>query len=36
VGNFNAHHAAAHIDWRAVSRQFVTSQGLRWNAYHAD
>ena len=34
VGNFNAHHAAAPaVDWRAVSRQFVTSQGLRWNAY---
>ncbi len=34
VGNFNAHHAALPgVDWRAISRQFVVSQNLRWNAY---
>jgi adenylosuccinate lyase len=34
VGNFNAHQAAAPtVDWRAVSRQFVTSQDLHWNIY---
>lgn len=34
VGNFNAHVAAAPgADWLAVSRQFVESQGLAWNAY---
>jgi len=34
VGNFNAHHAALpEADWRALSRQFVTSQGLHWNAH---
>jgi adenylosuccinate lyase len=34
VGNFNAHHATLpEVDWRAVSRNFVTSQGLEWNAY---
>jgi adenylosuccinate lyase len=34
VGNFNAHHAAVPgVDWRAISRQFVVSQNLRWNAY---
>jgi adenylosuccinate lyase len=34
VGNFNAHQAAVPgVDWRAISRQFVVSQNLRWNAY---
>lgn len=34
VGNFNAHHAAVPgADWRAISRQFVLSQNLRWNAF---
>jgi adenylosuccinate lyase len=34
VGNFNAHHAALPaVDWRALSRQFVVGQNLRWNAY---
>jgi adenylosuccinate lyase len=34
VGNFNAHHAALpDVDWRALSRQFVASQGLHWNAH---
>jgi len=34
VGNFNAHHAALpQVDWRALSRQFVASQGLCWNAH---
>jgi adenylosuccinate lyase len=34
VGNFNAHLAALPaIDWRALSRQFVRSQNLEWNAY---
>ncbi len=34
VGNFNAHHATLpEVDWRALSRNFVTSQGLEWNAY---
>ncbi len=34
VGNFNAHHAAyPEIDWPEVSRQFVESFGLQWNAY---
>ena len=34
VGNFNAHHAALpEVDWRALSRQFVTSQNLHCNAH---
>ena len=34
VGNFNAHHAAVpDADWRAISRQFVVNQNLRWNAF---
>jgi adenylosuccinate lyase len=34
VGNFNAHHAALpDADWLAISRAFVESQGLTWNAY---
>jgi adenylosuccinate lyase len=34
VGNYNAHCAALPgVDWRAVSRQFVVSQNLHWNAY---
>jgi adenylosuccinate lyase len=34
VGNYNAHHAALPgVDWRAISRQFVASQNLRWNAH---
>ena len=34
VGNFNAHHAAVpSADWRAISRQFVLNQNLRWNAF---
>ena len=33
VGNFNAHHVAVPgADWRAIGRQFVLSQNLRWNA----
>jgi adenylosuccinate lyase len=34
VGNYNAHHAARpDIDWLALSRDFVASQQLGWNAY---
>jgi adenylosuccinate lyase len=34
VGNYNAHHGARpDIDWLALSREFVTSQQLEWNAY---
>ncbi len=34
VGNFNAHVAAyPDVDWRALSKQFVESLGLQWNAY---
>jgi adenylosuccinate lyase len=34
VGNYNAHVAALpNVDWPAVSRKFVESQGLAWNEY---
>ena len=34
VGNYNAHVAALpEVDWPAVSRKFVESQGLAWNEY---
>jgi adenylosuccinate lyase len=34
VGNFNAHTSAVpNVDWPAVSRQFVGSLGLEYNAY---
>ena len=34
VGNFNAHQAAVpDADWLAISRAFIESQGLEWNAY---
>jgi len=34
VGNYNAHVAALpNVDWPAVSRRFVESQGLAWNEY---
>jgi adenylosuccinate lyase len=34
VGNFNAHVGARpDVDWPALSRQFVESQQLAWNAY---
>ncbi|HEY6124532.1 MAG TPA: adenylosuccinate lyase [Steroidobacteraceae bacterium] len=34
VGNYNAHVAALpHVDWPAVSRQFIESQGLVWNEF---
>jgi adenylosuccinate lyase len=34
VGNYNAHVAALPgVDWPAVSRRFVESQGLAWNEY---
>jgi adenylosuccinate lyase len=34
VGNYNAHVAALpQVDWPAVSRKFVESQGLEWNEY---
>src|ERR1700741_790269 len=34
VGNYNAHVAALpKVDWPAVSRRFVESQGLVWNEY---
>jgi adenylosuccinate lyase len=34
VGNYNAHVAALpDVDWPAVSRRFVESQGLEWNEY---
>lgn len=34
VGNYNAHHAALPgVDWLAISRSFVESQQLGWNAW---
>ncbi len=34
VGNYNALHSARpDIDWIALSREFITSQQLSWNAY---
>jgi adenylosuccinate lyase len=34
VGNYNAHVAALpKVDWPAVSRKFIESQGLAWNDY---
>ncbi|HUQ11478.1 MAG TPA: adenylosuccinate lyase [Steroidobacteraceae bacterium] len=34
VGNFNAHVAALpKVDWPAVSKKFIESQGLVWNEY---
>jgi adenylosuccinate lyase len=34
VGNFNAHQVVrADVDWLAQSREFVTAQGIGWNAY---
>ena len=34
VGNYNAHVAALpNVDWPAISRRFVESQGLAWNEY---
>jgi adenylosuccinate lyase len=34
VGNYNAHHSARpDIDWIALSRDFIVSQQLGWNAY---
>jgi adenylosuccinate lyase len=34
VGNYNAHHSArSDIDWIELSREFVASQQLAWNAY---
>jgi adenylosuccinate lyase len=34
VGNYNAHVAALpEVDWRAVSRRFIESQGLAWNEF---
>jgi adenylosuccinate lyase len=34
VGNYNAHHSARpEIDWIALSREFIVSQQLSWNAY---
>jgi adenylosuccinate lyase len=34
VGNYNAHVAALPaVDWPAVSRRFIESQGLSWNEY---
>jgi adenylosuccinate lyase len=34
VGNYNAHVAALPgVDWPAVSRRFIESQGLAWNDY---
>jgi adenylosuccinate lyase len=34
VGNYNAHVAALpQVDWPAVSRKFIESQGLAWNDY---
>ncbi|HEX2789455.1 MAG TPA: adenylosuccinate lyase [Steroidobacteraceae bacterium] len=34
VGNYNAHHSARpDIDWIALSREFIVSQQLSWNAY---
>jgi adenylosuccinate lyase len=35
VGNYNAHVAALpQVDWPAVSRKFIESQGLAWNDYN--
>ena len=34
VGNYNAHHSARpDVDWITVSREFIVSQRLSWNAY---
>jgi adenylosuccinate lyase len=34
VGNYNAHAAALpQVDWPAVARKFIESQGLAWNEY---
>ena len=34
VGNYNAYHSARpDIDWIALSREFIVSQQLSWNAY---
>ena len=34
VGNYNAHVAALpKVDWPAVSRKFIESQGITWNEY---
>jgi adenylosuccinate lyase len=34
VGNYNAHVAALpDVDWPAISRRFIESQGLGWNEY---
>ncbi|HEV7607414.1 MAG TPA: adenylosuccinate lyase [Steroidobacteraceae bacterium] len=34
VGNYNAHVAALpQVDWPAVSRRFIESQGIAWNEY---
>jgi len=34
VGNYNAHVAALpKVDWPAVSRKFIESQGIMWNEY---
>ncbi|MDF3020095.1 MAG: adenylosuccinate lyase [Steroidobacteraceae bacterium] len=34
VGNYNAHVAALpNVDWPAVSKKFIESQGLAWNEY---
>jgi adenylosuccinate lyase len=34
VGNFNAHHSARpDLDWLQISRVFIESQQLTWNAY---
>jgi adenylosuccinate lyase len=34
VGNFNAHHAARpDLNWLQLSREFIESQQLSWNAY---
>ncbi len=34
VGNFNAHQSALPaLDWIDISREFITSQQLEWNAY---
>jgi adenylosuccinate lyase len=34
VGNYNAHVAALpRVDWPAVSKKFIESQGLAWNEY---
>jgi adenylosuccinate lyase len=34
VGNYNAYHSARpQVDWIALSREFIVSQQLTWNAY---